>query len=87
MKERDVAGMRCSEVLALLSEYVDGELDSAVVERIEAHLRGCPNCEQFGKNFGSMIITLRNHSETFPKGDAETVSQLLQYLREANAHS
>lgn len=62
MSERTVAGLRCSEVLAQLSDYVDGELDGSQLERVEAHLRGCPNSAPFGKNFSSMVVTLRNES-------------------------
>ncbi len=87
MKEREVGGMRCSEVLALLSEYVDGDLDSVAVGRIEAHLTGCPNCERFGRNFGSMVIMLRKQAEAFPSEEVDTVSQLLRFLRDANAQS
>ncbi len=35
MKDRIVAGMRCSQVLGVLSEYVDGELDAAAIHDVE----------------------------------------------------
>ncbi len=37
----------CREVFALLSEYLDGELDAATYDEIERHLSGCPPCIEF----------------------------------------
>jgi anti-sigma factor RsiW len=59
--DRMVAGLRCSEVLAELSEYVDRQLPRSRVEQIEAHLRGCDWCEQFGGQFSTAIASLRTH--------------------------
>lgn len=36
---------RCRELLASLSEYVDGALDESICEVIEAHMDGCERCE------------------------------------------
>ncbi len=57
--DRMVAGLRCSEVLAELSEFVDRQLPPDRVEQIEAHLRGCDWCEQFGGQFATTIASLR----------------------------
>jgi anti-sigma factor RsiW len=83
MIERIVGGMRCSEVLALLSEYVDGELDTSAVESIEAHLLGCPNCERFGRNFGSMVVSIRAEGQSSPHLQSEAMSRLLAQLHMA----
>lgn len=80
MTERTVAGLRCSEVLARLSDYIDGELDAAEVKDIEAHLLGCPNCERFGKNFGSMVVSLRTGSDATYHVDSALVTRLLAQL-------
>ena len=82
MTERTVAGLRCSEVLARLSDYIDGELDAVEVSEVEEHLLGCPNCERFGKNFGSMVVSLRSAPETAHRIDSELVSRLLGQLDE-----
>jgi predicted anti-sigma-YlaC factor YlaD len=37
--------MKCHEVLAALSEYVDGELDPSLVAFFEEHVKGCSPCE------------------------------------------
>ena len=80
MTERTVAGLRCSEVLAGLSEYIDGELDAATVTRVEAHLLGCPNCERFGKNFGSIVVAVRGAADTVEPVDSKLVTRLLTRL-------
>ena len=82
MTERIVAGLRCSEVLAQLSDYIDGELGTAEVKHIEEHLLGCPNCERFGKNFGSMVVSLRRTLDAPESVDSKLVSRLLAQLDE-----
>lgn len=57
--DRTVAGVACRQVLAVLSDYVDGELASEEVRRVEAHLRGCDQCERFGGAFGRLVAGLR----------------------------
>ena len=74
---RVVAGIRCIEVLGLLSDYLDGEVSREDRERIEAHLRGCDQCERFGGQVSSIVkslrITLRD-----PEPLDEGVAQRLQ---------
>jgi len=81
MKERTIGGIRCSEVLALLSEYVDGELDASAIEKIQHHLLGCPNCERFGENFGSMVVSLRQEAENSESMQIDVMARLLARLR------
>lgn len=61
--DRVVAGMRCAEVLELLSVYLDGELDMERVSRIRAHTQGCSNCARFGGRFARAIELLRTETE------------------------
>lgn len=58
-EERVVGGLRCGEVLSLLSDYIDGEAGLADRERIELHLRGCDVCERFGGVFSETVAVLR----------------------------
>ncbi|MGZ8833602.1 MAG: anti-sigma factor family protein [Thermoanaerobaculia bacterium] len=57
--ERVVAGLTCGEVLAVLSDFLDGELDHGTRQRIFDHLRGCNWCEQFGGRFAYVVESLR----------------------------
>ncbi len=87
MTERTVGGLRCSEVLAQLSDYLDGELAKPEVERIEEHLLGCPNCERFGDNFGSMVVSLQRQSDRSEAFDSDLVSRLLSQIDQLNPES
>lgn len=58
--ERLVAGMTCGEVLAVLSDFLDGELSAAARENVLQHLRGCNWCEQFGGRFREVVESLRH---------------------------
>ena len=57
--ERDVAGLRCSQVLEILGEYLDGQVAPAQAQQIAAHVSGCDLCERFGGRFAFAIQTLR----------------------------
>jgi len=57
--DREVGGLRCRDVLAFLADYVDGELDQSVKEKVEAHLGGCDWCEKFGGEYSSVVSSLR----------------------------
>ena len=36
--------MKCEELLAMLNEYVDGEIDPSVCREFEQHMAGCNPC-------------------------------------------
>ena len=38
--------MNCEEIKNLMDAYLDGELDLITSQKVEAHLRDCPKCEQ-----------------------------------------
>jgi anti-sigma factor RsiW len=61
-KERNVAGVWCSEVLAQLSAFVDGDLPPDVEARLRAHVAGCDVCERFGGVFASLVTSLRRQA-------------------------
>lgn len=58
--ENEVGGLRCSEVLERLSDYLDGEIDEAMRAKIVAHLEGCEQCEQLGGEMGRALGDLRD---------------------------
>ena len=62
--EKVIAGLSCSDVLARLSDYVDGELPADERARVELHLRGCDGCARFGGAFGATVQALREQLST-----------------------
>lgn len=54
-----VAGLRCSQVLAMLIDYVEGDLGPEERARLEAHVAGCDGCTRFGGRYASVIAALR----------------------------
>ena len=62
--EREVGGMRCGEVLGVLSEYLDGDLAAERRAQLEAHLQGCDVCRRFGGAFATSIEALRQEEPT-----------------------
>jgi len=79
--ERTVAGLRCGEVLADLSAYLDGELDPARVARLQEHLRGCDVCERFGGEFRAVVEALRRHLAQAEPLSATVAGRLRRRLR------
>ena len=78
--DRIVAGIRCREVLADLSDYVDGDLSPDRVAQINEHLQGCDHCERFGGEFASIVTALK---QRFPPSseDAASRERVLRRLR------
>lgn len=68
--ELDVGGLRCSEVLGRLSDYLDDELDPALRGQVDAHLRGCDRCLRFGGAIGAMVRSLRRGDDELPADSA-----------------
>jgi anti-sigma factor (TIGR02949 family) len=78
---RVVGELSCFEVLARLSDYLDGELDDAGRRQVEVHLRGCEECTRFGGEFGQVVSALKQRlgaEEDVPEGVAERLEQALR---------
>lgn len=58
-QEKSAGGMTCSEVLAVLSDYLDDELGQTDRARVEHHVRECSVCERFGGRFAGVMQSLR----------------------------
>jgi anti-sigma factor RsiW len=58
--DQHLGGLWCHEVLAGLSDYLEGELTPAEKKGVEAHLAQCPRCTQFGGTFSKMLTGLEN---------------------------
>lgn len=79
-KERTVGGLRCSQVLAGLSHYIDGDLSASEVDAVEAHLRGCSVCERFGGRFSRLVHEARSALGATAAIDPVVVDQILSRL-------
>ena len=77
--ERTVAGLRCGEVLEMLSDFLDGDLDPAKRPRVEEHLRGCDWCERFGERFTGIVTSLRRELRD-PAMDRDIAARLRESL-------
>ena len=75
--EREAGGMRCGEVLAELSDYLDGELEGERRAQVEAHLHGCDVCERFGSSFSAILQALRQGGFS-PTAEEPAVYERLQ---------
>jgi len=51
---------RCRRIRALMSEYIDGELDARTAARVKRHVRWCPNCRRMLANLTRTIHALRS---------------------------
>ena len=67
--DREIAGLTCRQVLALLGDYVDGELAADDRAAVDAHLRGCTTCERFGGAIGAMVGALRRSLAVEPPAE------------------
>lgn len=84
--DRLVAGLRCRDVLADLSEFLDGTLDTERVAAIQAHLAGCDTCARFGGNVGEIVAALRSEGARTPlRFDAAALDTLRSRLQGAIA--
>jgi anti-sigma factor RsiW len=47
--------MKCDELLAMLNDYVDGDLEPGVCEELQKHLAGCNPCQVVVDNIRKTI--------------------------------
>ncbi|HEY0513434.1 MAG TPA: sigma-70 family RNA polymerase sigma factor [Thermoanaerobaculia bacterium] len=57
--ERIVAGLHCGEVLADLTEHLDGRLGRERAQGIGEHLEGCERCRRFADEIAAAVCALR----------------------------
>ena len=56
----------CSETHSLASDYVDGEMGEATMEKMRGHLAWCGPCQAFISTFAKTVGLLKS----MPKGKA-----------------
>ena len=64
----------CEEARNHSSDYIDGELDAVLEQKVSSHLSICPLCEAFFRTLRETIAVLRGMStQAVPAGFAERV--------------
>ena len=61
----------CRELLDQISVYVDGELESALCNELEAHLADCPNCRIMVDTVRKTITLYHRQATTQLPSDVE----------------
>lgn len=51
-------GMRCQELVEVITDYLEGTLPAADVERFEAHLDGCDDCRRYVDQMRATVAAL-----------------------------
>jgi len=71
----------CRDMVEYLSDYVDGDLDAALRDMIEAHGGKCPPCRAFIRTLSATVLAVR----ALPREPLDPRSRraLLQALRAA----
>ena len=83
VNDRNVAGIRCGEVLAELSDFLDGDMEPARAAQVTAHLKECDACEQFGGTFSAAIRALKRFGTCPPDPGGRVFERLNDHLRKA----
>jgi anti-sigma factor RsiW len=74
--------MRCQEARRLVSDYIDGELDTSTAAELEAHLARCPSCPPLAAALQAVLSQLRALHQVPTHGDA--VERALAAVKPSN---
>jgi anti-sigma factor RsiW len=74
--------MTCGAVMAVLSDYLDGDLDPARTAQLEAHVAACQQCAQFGAGFAQMLTAVKRELAAAD----ELAPAVVQRLRDISRH-
>ncbi len=81
--DHEVAGLRCRDVLAELSEFIDGTLPDERKQQILAHLKDCDRCERFGGEVAGVVAALRRELGVPRPAPERAFRSALDRLRDA----
>lgn len=70
---------RCRELLGQFSDYLDGELEAALCDELEAHLSDCPDCQVMVDTLRKTITLYRSQAQAELPDDVE--HRLYQVLK------
>ena len=67
-------GLTCQELVELVTDYLEGALSGAEVERFESHLAICPGCSTYVDQFREAIrLTGRLRVDDLEPGARDTL--------------
>jgi len=78
--QRELGGFTCGQVLAVLGDYVDGDLAAGDRDRVDAHLRECAVCERFGGRYAHVVRTARVRLGSAPPVDPGQLERIRRAL-------
>jgi RNA polymerase sigma-70 factor (ECF subfamily) len=79
MVNEDLEMMRCQQLFALLSEFIDGRLPDGICREIQAHLSDCEPCEAFLRTLQKTVeICQQLPREPLPQETRRELRELLQ---------
>lgn len=78
---------KCEEVRALMSGYVDGELDREGRRRVERHVRFCQRCHTVLGNLRGTLGGLRRLRDEAPEGADDTAEVVARVARGWRNHA
>ena len=68
------AAMDCNELVELVTDYLEGKLPQADVERFEAHLEECEACATYIEQIRQSVAVVGTLSEeTLPQGAVDAL--------------
>jgi predicted anti-sigma-YlaC factor YlaD len=64
--------MKCKEMLAALSDFIDGDLEDRLCAEIEAHMRNCPDCEAMVDTLRKTVLLYRTYGQEEVPADVQS---------------
>lgn len=73
-------GMSCSQVEAVMQQYLDNELDPSEVPKVLAHLEACKDCGLEAELYTRIQSSLREHQQAPSADSMDRIRALAQEL-------
>ncbi|MBN1910749.1 MAG: zf-HC2 domain-containing protein [Pirellulales bacterium] len=71
--------IHCEEILAIVNEYLDGELDKETSAKLDRHLAGCAACRTLIENLEHTIaLYAQGHAVDVPPDACQHLTDLLR---------
>ena len=77
-------GFVCRQVVALVSDYLDGNLSRRDRAKLEAHLKACPHCTEYVRQIRTTVAATGRVSRRSlpPKARRELVALYREWIAE-----